>query len=209
VLVAGGGRYTASAELYDPATNRWTLTGSLRTPRRNHTATPLGDGTVLVAGGFNADGWLRSAERYDPARGRWTRVAPMTTAREGATATLLGDGRVLLAGGGNPSALSSAELYDPALGQWSPTGSMTGYGGAAALLQDGRVLVADSATGDVYPPATGTWMATRPMVYPGLSGLAAAVLPNGQVLYAGGERFSCGVKNCFYEPSANAELYTP
>jgi hypothetical protein len=45
------------------------------------------------------------------------------------------------------------------------------------------------------------------MVYPGLSGRAAAVLPNGQVLYAGGERFYCGVKNCFYEPSANAEPY--
>lgn len=30
-----------------------------------------------------------------------------------------------------------------------------------------------------------------------------------QVLYAGGERFDCGVKSCFYGPSANAELYTP
>jgi hypothetical protein len=163
----------------------------------------------LVAGGFNADGWLRSVELYDSARGRWTRVAPMTTAREGATATLLGDGRVLVAGGGNPSATTSAELYDPASGRWSATGSMTGYGGAAALLQDGRVLVADSANGDVYSPTTGTWTATGPVVYPGLSGRAAAVLPNGQVLYAGGERFYCGVKNCFYEPSANAELYTP
>src|SRR5439155_20081118 len=98
------------------ATGRWTLTGSLRTPRRNHTATLLPDGTVLVAGG-SGDGWLRSAELYDPARGRWSRVAPMTTAREHANAILLGTGRVLVAGGGNPSALRSAELYDPASGQ--------------------------------------------------------------------------------------------
>jgi N-acetylneuraminic acid mutarotase len=134
----------------------------------------------------------------------------MMTAREGATATLLGNGRVLVAGGGTPSALASAELYDPASGRWSPTGSMTGYGGAAALLQDGRVLVAGSSNqGEVYSPATGTWTATGAVVYPGLSGRAAAVLANGQVLYAGGERFYCGVKNCFYEPSANAELYTP
>src|SRR6266542_1411470 len=194
VLVVGGyslssvGRSTELSELYDPATGRWTLTGSLRTPRRNHTATLLADGTVLVAGGFNADGWLRSAELYDPARGRWT----------------------LVAGGGNPSALRSAELYDPASASWSITGSMTGYGGAAALLQDGRVLVAGSSNeGEVYSPATGTWTATGPVVYPGLSGRAAAVLANGQVLYAGGERFYCGVKNCFNEPSANTELYTP
>jgi N-acetylneuraminic acid mutarotase len=170
----------------------------------------LGDGTVLVAGGLGADGWLRNAELYDPARGRWTRVAPMTTAREGATATLLGNGRVLVAGGGNPSALNSAELYDPVSGKWTATGSMTGYGGTAALLQDGRVLVAGYENeGEVYSPATGTWTATGPLPYPGVSGSAAALLPSGQVLYVGGERNYCGVKNCFSDPSASAELYTP
>jgi hypothetical protein len=214
VLVVGGyslgspGRSTELAELYDPATGRWTLTGSLRTPRRNHTATLLPDGTVLVAGGFNADGWLQSAELYDPTRGRWSRVAPMTTAREHHSATLLGNGRVLVAGGGNPSALQSAELYDPVSGRWTRTGSMNGYGGTAALLQDGRVLVACCGTGDVYSPATGTWTATGPMVYPYASA-AAAVLPKGQVLYAGGGKVKyCGQYSCD-EPIADAALYTP
>jgi hypothetical protein len=73
-----------------------------------------------------------------------------------------------------------------------------------------RVLVAGGGNeGEVYSPATGTWTATGPVVYPGLSGRATAVLPSGQVLYAGGERFYCGVKNCFYKRSANAELNTP
>lgn len=48
-----------------------------------------------------------------------------------------------------------------------------------------------------------------PMVNAGLSGSAAALLPSGQVLVAGGERFFCGPKNCSYEPSASAELYRP
>jgi hypothetical protein len=214
VLVVGGyslssvGRSTELSELYDPATGRWTSTGSLRTARRNHTATLLPNGTVLVAGGFNSDGWLRSAELYDPAGGRWKRVAPMTTAREGASAVLLGNGRVLVAGGGNPSALQSAELYDPVSGRWSRTGSMNGYGGTAALLQDGRVLVACCDAADVYSPATGTWTATGPMVYPYASA-AAALLPNGQVLYAGGGKVKyCGQYSCD-EPVADAELYTP
>jgi Galactose oxidase, central domain/Kelch motif len=214
VLVVGGyslssvGRSTELSELYDPATGRWTSTGSLRTPRRNHTATLLPNGTVLVAGGFNSDGWLRSAELYDPASGRWKRVAPMTTAREGASAVLLGNGRVLVAGGGNPSALQSAELYDPVSGRWSRTGSMNGYGGTAALLQDGRVLVACCDAADVYSPATGTWTPTGPMVYPYASE-AAALLPNGQVLYAGGGKVKyCGQYSCS-EPVADAELYTP
>jgi hypothetical protein len=214
VLVVGGyslssvGRSTELAELYDPATGRWTLTGSLRTPRRNHTATLLPNGTVLVAGGFNSDGWLRSAEVYDPVRGRWSRVAPMTTAREHASAILLGNGRVLVAGGGNPSALRSAELYDPSSGKWSATGTMNGYGGTAALLQDGRVLVACCDAADVYSPATGTWTETGPMVYPYASA-GAALLPNGQVLYAGGGKVKyCGQYSCS-EPVADAELYTP
>ena len=60
VLVAGGlgsgvGRVVAlaSAELYDPATGVWTVTGSMGVARANHTATLLLNGQVLVAGGFD------------------------------------------------------------------------------------------------------------------------------------------------------------
>jgi hypothetical protein len=85
---------------------------------------------------------------------------------------------------------------------------MNGYGGTAALLQDGRVLVASSGTGDVYSPATETWTPTGPMVYPYASA-AAALLPNGQVLYAGGSKVKyCGPYSCD-EPLADAELFTP
>jgi hypothetical protein len=59
VLVAGGGderlptgeQYLASAELYNPATNSWTATGSMTVERLRHFAVLLNNGKVLAAGG--------------------------------------------------------------------------------------------------------------------------------------------------------------
>ena len=72
VLVVGGvsaalSDSLASAELYDPAANggagAWTATGNLTTARYSHTATPLPNGKVLVAGGLGGS-YLASAELY-------------------------------------------------------------------------------------------------------------------------------------------------
>ena len=89
----------ASAELYEPATNRWTPTGSMSVDRHSFTATLVRDGRVLVVGGFSLGGVQGSAGLYDPATGRWTGTAGLRTPRRNHTATLLGDGTVLVAGG--------------------------------------------------------------------------------------------------------------
>src|SRR4029077_520831 len=94
--------YSATAELYDPASGTWTATESLNTGRYGHTATLLQNGFVLVAGGVDSNGGVSaSAELYDPASGTWTATGNLHTERYYHTATLLPNGLVLVVGGEN------------------------------------------------------------------------------------------------------------
>jgi galactose oxidase-like protein len=100
VLATGGAAGLSSAELYNPATGKWTFTGSMRTGRWNHRAVRLPDGQVLAAGGIDASGnTSASAELYTPSTGTWNPTGNMGVAREDFTLTLLANGKVLAAGG--------------------------------------------------------------------------------------------------------------
>jgi hypothetical protein len=107
------GRY-ASAEIFDPATGRFTQTGRLNAARYKIRDAVVGlhNGKILVAGGGRA-------EVYDPATGLFGAVkGGMGTTKYYATATLLANGEVLIVGGysaesGNMPANASVWLYQP------------------------------------------------------------------------------------------------
>src|SRR5262245_53038367 len=71
-------------------------TGSLITARSDHSATSLGNGKVLVAGGSSAAGQLASAEVYDPTTGSWTATGSLANARSQHAAIMLPNGKVLV-----------------------------------------------------------------------------------------------------------------
>jgi hypothetical protein len=165
------------------------FTGSLNTPRGQHTATLLPNGQVLVTGGLGNILAPNSAELYDPARGTWSVTGSLNTPRSGHTATLLLNGTVLVIGGDGGH--NSVELYDPATGTWSVTGSLNTprSGHTATLLHNGQVLVTGgfgaSNSAELYDPVKGTWSITASL-NTRRAGYSATLLPNGKVLVAGG-----------------------
>jgi len=188
----------SSAELYDPSTGTFTVTGNMGESRFGHTATLLGNGQVLIAGGTLVDCQLPAsdtpgcseapaffalseAEIYNPANGKFTAtVGNMTSARAGHTATLLNDGEVLLAGGN----------------------SILNNNGGPGL--SGKVV----STAEIFDPRTGIFIQTG-----GMSGArqfhTATLLDNGTVLVAGGDDFIFANGGASGKPLSTAEIYNP
>lgn len=161
VLIAGGFRGgdvtkpTDSAEIFSPAASgvessgsdgSWRPARSMGTPRFAHTATSLGNGKVLVAGGSEKPDQrllpkglsmgetdrpgrtLRTAELYDPSTGRWTPAGEMSASRR-------------------------SPVFGLALTAIQPSASgATTF--TATRLDDGRVIVlgGGSKAADVYVP---------------------------------------------------------
>jgi galactose oxidase len=133
VLYIGGGNLpTANADLLDlsQAQPTWTSTAHMNFSRRQHNATILADGSVLVTGGTRSGGGgppqnfdnldpgqpIHVAELWDPDSKRWSQLAAEAVDRcYHSTAVLLPDGTVLSAGGGEFFPIEAiTEQNDPA-----------------------------------------------------------------------------------------------
>jgi hypothetical protein len=214
VLAAGGYSDMASAEVFNPATEIWTPTGSMTTGRSFGRAIKLDDGRVLVAGG-NGDAAF-SAEIYSPTTGIWSSVASMNDGRYLSAMSLLPDGRVLVAGGS--ATIPSAEIYNPDDDTWSLTTNpmeSVRVGHSSVPLSNGKVLVAKgdladgppkTNTAELFNPATGLWEEVSDANF--ATGYhTATALPDGRVLFCGGVMYDpISLEN---ETTSACETYDP
>ena len=189
----------------------WASAGKRPVARSGHTATLLGGGKVLIAGGCAGNCELphRNAELFDSRSVTWRQVAaPMAVARTWHDAVLLPAGpasacgdncsKVLLVGGDRVDAAASAELYDPVQEIFIATAPPSRREFATAtLLSSGEVLVAggDPSTADtcrncetkaeLYNPEDEEWSPTASLVQGQMLHVATR-LAGGDVLVTGG-----------------------
>ncbi len=252
-------------------------TGHLHVERSQHTATLLSNGKVLVAGGQTGSSLANATELYDPATGFWS-LWPLTarscttchtappsdasdkpaghlhTPRYGHTATLMPDGTVLVTGGKNANGYLmntepdagpgsgpgiglevSVEQYDPVTGTWAPpkdcedchrNGLVPGHYGhlgtsgrsdhTATLLPNGEVLAAGgeengiaSSSSMLYFPALREWRNTTNMATGDITYMVTARYDHKATLLANGKVLVTGGYDSNGDPVNNAELFDP
>ena len=183
----------STAELYDPATGRFSLTGGMPdldlsgvdlppgfSPTRDYSPFSMGSLMPLPDGGavlIGKSGWAKMAGhtirslRYDAADGTWRQIGKLYLSHW------------------NPMAEPPEE--------WETLDVLPRLGPMVAALPDGRILVAGgdgmgwspntSPTAELYEPTTDTWSALPPMPQARAAG-AAVTLPDGSVMLVGGHQ---------------------
>ncbi len=195
VLIAGGldssGAPMSSLLLYVPdagtGPGAWTWAGSLAQGRSGHTATLLSTGQVLFTGGQGIGGVaLVSAELYDPGPGIGAavrQIAGLHEARIDHTATLLPSGQ---GPGGRrryrPRFSAGLGRVDPLAGTWTLSSTSSGC----------------SAGAPAHPRFPCPLAAAR-------ARHSATRLPNGNILFAGGQSGPGGPTSYF----DSSEVYDP
>ena len=158
VLVLGGdvsgigASPTASAELFDPQSERFEEIAPMMTPRRPYGVIALPDGRLLIAGGTTGGKVVTTAaEIYDPSLERFESVSALATPREKHASAGLPDGRILILGGNRDpdgDGLNSTEIFDPSENRFLPGPDLFQgrYKFSALGLSDGSALAVGGAT---------------------------------------------------------------
>jgi len=209
-----GNAPTVTGEIYFTSAAAFGKIPDMAIARSSHTATLMGNGMLLVTGGFAAGVPLNSGAVYNPLTKAWTPVTdPMVSARGGHTATLINkgsnSGKVLICGGqtgtGPTTITNTCEVFTPntatpALGTFDAVQPMSSerLGHSASAISEGRVFVAGGTrwdvaaatftylpTTEIYDPENGEWQTTSNLTQ-GRTDHSAVVLNNGTIMIAGG-----------------------
>ena len=151
--------------------------------RHYQVAVGLGDGRVLVAGGYSA----RTAEIFDPATETWSPTEPLNSFHLGGTATADSSGRVVLFGGFDRrwAVVDTVEIFDPDEDSWVLVAPMSQarYGHQVSGLPDGSMMITggiSSIANWPYPGSTEAEVFGPPTVFASPRHPSRRVIPSGR-----------------------------
>ena len=209
VLFAGGlGKFGPLSDVYAIGPTRSAAIGQLPSPRWAAASTSLGDGTLLVVGGYtDSDGMgggtlATDAVLVDPS-GSVTSIA-LPAPRAFAVATRLSDGNVLITGGSDTTGVVATALFYDAgarsFSMLSPSGGARAemqvprVAHTATLLPSGAVFIFGGNDGresvgntELWTPDSGGFVDTHVFNLQPRERATATALPDGSVVLAGGE----------------------
>lgn len=201
VFVAGAeyGTGGTTAEVYDPKTNKWTLTPSAGVNFYDSISETLPNGNILVGPVFSS-----STSIYNITTNTWSTGPNPRNGQDEVAWVKLPDDSIFC-----PDSNGNAERYIPGSNQWiadaTPPVALYSGGetGSGHLLADGTVFFRGCYHTAIYTPsgtaALGTWSA-GPDIPAGYNcaDSPGAVMTNGSVLFAADTAF-LGGSTSFYE----------
>lgn len=173
-----GGSETTFIEVFDLATQVWSIQGTIPRNHLQGAAAEIGGRIYIAAGGGNYSGLKAETEIYDPVTGTWTTGASIPNMRSAVAGAAVG-GRLYVAGGllVDGTRVATLDVYDPVTNTWATRTPMpTARAAATALAVDGKLWVAGGSTNnpdyaasltdvvEIYDPATDTWATGVPML---------------------------------------------
>ena len=199
-----------TAEIYDPATNSWSMVpGTMSDKRMGATQIAFAGGTkVLIVGGINGGmtffgqgvpTWSSTADVYDMATNTITSPASFGTGRAGHSLTELPSGEILMAGGVVsglfliPTATTNCQKWNPATGAWTGATALSTARGmhTAAVVDNGNTVLVGGLAGTFLAIAatstveehSGSSVSGRADIgmNPGLPGSSAAMIGSHQM----------------------------
>jgi hypothetical protein len=204
------------AETWDPRTGAWSAAGAIDEPRVAPELALLGDGRVVVAGGYWGATPVTRALLWSPEARAFEDLGSPEIAIECQTATRLSDDRVLFASASEEGTwgigVFHASLYDVAAKKWTRV-AMTPDEGVRALapLDGARALFVFKSHTAAWDPGTLAWTSGRGGDADGGSELAcedsafARTLPDGRVLVVARVRHTDAREWAWlWDPGANA-----
>jgi N-acetylneuraminic acid mutarotase len=209
---------------YDPTTDSWTVTSTIKAPdaRSSHTAVWTGD-EMIVWGGNGGTNELNTGARYNPATDTWTPTSTTNApfARQSHTAVWTGSDMIVWGGygcGGNCN-LNSGGRYNSSTDSWTPTTTTNApsarwdhtavWTGSEMIVWGGTDAIPNHTylhTGGRYNPANDSWMPTSVVNVPlGRIGHTAVWTGSEMIVWGGvDETFNDANTGGRYNPNMDA-----